>query len=238
MVQLKDLHKNFNELEVLKGISHTFLEGKTTVVIGASGSGKSTMLRCINKLEKKNHGEIFVLGKEIDEYNQKELVGHVGMVFQQFNLFSSMNVLNNVMFPLIKVKKMNKVDAKKLALETLEKVNIKDKINSYPNMLSGGQQQRVALARALVMKPTIMLFDEPTSALDPETVGEVLEEIKKLTHIGLTNIIVTHEMGFAKEVADQVIYMDDGMIVEYGTSDEIFNHPKKERTKQFLNKIL
>ena len=238
MVELKNLVKNFGDLEVLKGISHTFQEGKTTVVIGASGSGKSTMLRCINELEEKTDGEIFVNGKEISEYKHKDLVEQVGMVFQQFNLFSNMNVLKNVMFPLLKVKKMNKEEAEKLALETLEKVNITDKVDNYPITLSDGQQQRVALARALVMKPTVMLFDEPTSALDPETVGEVLEEIKKLTHVGLTNIIVTHEMGFAKEVADEVIYMDDGQIVEFGTSDEIFNHPQKERTKQFLNKIL
>lgn len=238
MVQLKDLYKNFGDLEVLKGISHTFQEGKTTVVIGASGSGKSTMLRCINELEEKTDGEIFVNGKEISDYIHKDLVSHVGMVFQQFNLFSNMTVLKNVMFPLLKVKKFKKDEAEKLAIETLEKVNMVDKIDAYPITLSGGQQQRVALARALVMKPTVMLFDEPTSALDPETVGEVLEEIKKLTHVGLTNIIVTHEMGFAKEVADEVIYMDEGQIVEYGTSDEMFNHPKMERTKQFLNKIL
>lgn len=238
MVQLKDLYKNFGDLEVLKGISHTFQEGKTTVVIGASGSGKSTMLRCINELEEKTDGEIFVNGKEISDYIHKDLVSHVGMVFQQFNLFSNMTVLKNVMFPLLKVKKLKKDEAEKLAIETLEKVNMVDKIDAYPITLSGGQQQRVALARALVMKPTVMLFDEPTSALDPETVGEVLEEIKKLTHVGLTNIIVTHEMGFAKEVADEVIYMDEGQIVEYGTSDEMFNHPKMERTKQFLNKIL
>lgn len=238
MVEVKNVYKSFGDLEVLKDVSHTFQKGKTTVIIGASGSGKSTLLRCINQLEELTSGTISVNGKDFTEYTHTELVNQVGMVFQQFNLFSNMTVLKNVTYALLKVKKISKEDAEKLAIETLKMVNIEDKIHAYPSTLSGGQKQRVALARALVMKPEIMLFDEPTSALDPEMVNEVLEEIKKLTHTGLTNIIVTHEMGFAKEVADEVIYMDEGKIVEYNNAFNFFNNPKQERTKQFLNKIL
>jgi len=189
-------------------------------------------------LETINSGEIKVKGKNIDDYKHKNLVTHVGMVFQSFNLFSNMTVIDNVMYALLKVKKIKKSEAYDLALSALDSVNVKDKKDVYPSTLSGGQKQRVALARAMVIKPEIMLFDEPTSALDPEMVNEVLDEIKKLTHSGLTNIIVTHEMGFAKEVADEIIYMDDGMIVEAGEAKEFFNNPKEDRTKQFLNKIL
>lgn len=238
MVEVKNISKFFGELQVLDNVSHTFKEGKTTVIIGASGSGKSTLLRCINQLEEISNGTIYVEGKDIESSSHTELVSKVGMVFQQFNLFSNMTILDNVTYALRKVKKMSKKDSEELALETLKMVSIEDKIDVYSSTLSGGQKQRVALARALVMKPKVMLFDEPTSALDPEMVNEVLGEIKKLTHIGLTNIIVTHEMGFAKEVADEIIYIDEGKIIEVGSSKDFFENPKQERTKQFLNKIL
>lgn len=238
MIDVINVSKSFDDLLVLNDISHTFQSSKTTVIIGASGSGKSTLLRCINRLVEANAGTIKINGQNNEEMSHKNLSQDVGMVFQQFNLFQNMTVLENVMYALIKVKKMNKDDAKQLALETLKRVHMSDKINNYPSTLSGGQQQRVAIARALVMTPSVMLFDEPTSALDPETVNEVLEVIKELTKTGLTNIIVTHEMGFAKEIADEIIFMDNGMIVEYGSSDQVFNHPKNPRTKQFLNKIL
>jgi polar amino acid transport system ATP-binding protein len=238
MVEVKHIFKSFGDLKVLKDVSHVFKTGKTTVIIGASGSGKSTLLRCINQLENIDQGQILVDQEDFNSYKHTELVGKVGMVFQQFNLFSNMTVIDNVTYALIKVKKMHKLDAQKQALEALKMVNIAEKANVYPITLSGGQKQRVALARALVMKPEVMLFDEPTSALDPEMVNEVLDEIKKLTHIGLTNIIVTHEMGFAKEIADEVIYMDEGKIIEFSDAKSFFNTPQKERTKQFLNKIL
>ncbi len=238
MINVNQVNKSFGDLHVLKDVSHTFQTGKTTCIIGASGSGKSTLLRCINQLESIDSGEITVDHQSIAAYKHTDLVMKVGMVFQQFNLFSNMTVLENVMYALIKVKKKTKVEAKELALEALKIVNVQDKIDQYPSTLSGGQKQRVALARAMVHKPQVMLFDEPTSALDPEMVNEVLDEIKKLAHTGLTNIIVTHEMGFAKEVADEVIYMDDGKIIEYGPAKQFFENPKEERTKQFLNKIL
>lgn len=238
MITVKNLYKNFGELEVLKDINYTFKKGKTTAIIGSSGSGKSTLLRCINTLETFHEGDILLEGTSINDFKHVELVKHVGMVFQSFNLFSNMTVLQNVTYALKRVKKMDKIEADKLAIEALKTVNVEEKVNQYPRNLSGGQKQRVALARALVMKPEIMLFDEPTSALDPEMVNEVLDEIKKLTHTGLTNIIVTHEMGFAKEVADEVIYMDEGRIVEFGKTKEFFSNPKEVRTKQFLNKIL
>ncbi len=238
MVEVKNVNKAFGDLQVLKKINYRFKKGKTTAIIGASGSGKSTLLRCINQLEEIDNGTIIVDGKNINEYKHPDLVSKVGMVFQQFNLFSNMTVLKNVTYALTKVKKLNKKEAEKLALAALETVNVADKKDNYPQTLSGGEKQRVALARALVIKPEVMLFDEPTSALDPEMVNEVLDEIKKLTKTGLTNIIVTHEMGFAKEVADEVIYMDEGMIIENGKAKEFFSHPKKARTKQFLNKIL
>jgi ABC-type polar amino acid transport system ATPase subunit len=238
MVEVKNLFKSYGDLQVLKDVSYTFKKGKTTAIIGASGSGKSTLLRCINQLEEVDSGEIIVDGKSIFDYKHTDLVSKVGMVFQQFNLFSNMTVLRNVMYALLKVKKMSSEKAKQLALDTLETVNVLDKINQYPSTLSGGQKQRVALARALVIKPEVMLFDEPTSALDPEMVNEVLDEVKKLTNTGLTNIIVTHEMGFAREVADEVIYMDEGMIIEFADAKTFFSNPQKERTKQFLNKIL
>ena len=238
MIEVKNVYKSFGTLEVLKDVSYEFKTGKTTAIIGSSGSGKSTLLRCINGLEKINSGDIVINSKSIKELSNKELVSQVGMVFQSFNLFSNMTTLNNVTYALIKVQKMEKLEARTKAIEALIKVNVDDKVNQYPSTLSGGQKQRVALARALVMQPEVMLFDEPTSALDPEMVNEVLDEIKKLTHTGLTNIIVTHEMGFAKEVADEIIYMDEGKIIEYGDTKTFFESPKEERTKQFLNKIL
>lgn len=238
MVEVKKVNKFFGDLHVLKDITHTFQKGKTTVIIGASGSGKSTLLRCLNQLESIDSGEIHFQNKSLKEYKHIDLVSKIGMVFQQFNLFSNMKVLENVTYALIKVKKYPKQEAIETAIEMLNTVNVQDKKNQYPETLSGGEKQRVALARALVMQPEVMLFDEPTSALDPEMVNEVLDEIKKLTHTGLTNIIVTHEMGFAKEIADEVIYMDEGKIIEYGDAESFFNNPKEERTKQFLNKIL
>ncbi len=238
MIKVEDVSKFYGELQVLNQVTHTFKDSRTTVIIGASGSGKSTLLRCINRLVEAEEGVITLSGNDIKTLSLNELTKEVGMVFQQFNLFSNMTVLENVMYALLKVKKMDKDEAEKISFEALKRVNISDKIDSYPSKLSGGQQQRVAIARALVMKPSVMLFDEPTSALDPETVNEVLDVIKELTHTGLTSIIVTHEMGFAKEIADEVIYMDEGKIVEFGSSNQIFNSPKNPRTKQFLEKIL
>ena len=238
MVEVKNVNKSYGDLHVLKDINHTFQKGKTTVIIGASGSGKSTLLRCLNQLETIDSGEIYFQNRNLNDYKHIDLVSKIGMVFQQFNLFSNMKVLDNITYALIKVKKYQKQKAIDVAIEMLNTVNVKDKKNQYPETLSGGEKQRVALARALVMQPEVMLFDEPTSALDPEMVNEVLDEIKKLTHTGLTNIIVTHEMGFAKEIADEVIYMDEGKIIEYGDAESFFNNPKEARTKQFLNKIL
>ncbi|AIO19062.1 Glutamine transport ATP-binding protein GlnQ [Candidatus Izimaplasma bacterium HR1] len=238
MVEVKNIYKSFGPLKVLKDVSYIFKEGKTTAIIGASGSGKSTLLRCINQLEIIDHGDILVQGKNIETFKHRDLVSKVGMVFQHFNLFSNMTILDNVMYALMKVKKIKKSVANELAIKALESVNIQDKKDAFPSTLSGGQKQRVALARAMVIKPEIMLFDEPTSALDPEMVNEVLDEIKKLTLTGLTNIIVTHEMGFAREIADEIIYMDEGKIIEAGDCKSFFENPQEERTKQFLNKIL
>ena len=238
MIKVENLHKSFGDLEVLKGINFEFKKGKTTVILGASGSGKSTLLRTINKLTNYDQGNIYLENEDIANIKSKDLVARIGMVFQQFNLFSNMTVLKNVMYTLMTVKKMNKEEAKERAFKGLAMVNMLDKIDAYPKRLSGGQKQRVALARAMVLEPDVMLFDEPTSALDPEKVNEVLDEIKKLTHIGLTNIIVTHEIGFAKEVADEVIFMDEGVIIEANSKQEFFNNPKEKRTKQFLEKVL
>lgn len=238
MIKVSNLHKSFGTLEVLRDVSYEFKKGKTTVILGASGSGKSTLLRAINQLIDFDSGTILFEEKDITKMKHQKLVARIGMVFQQFNLFSNMTILKNVMYTLVKVKGMSKANAKEKAIEALRKVNMVDKIDAYPKTLSGGQKQRVALARAMVLSPDVMLFDEPTSALDPEKVNEVLDEIKKLTQIGLTNIIVTHEMGFAKEVADEVIFMDEGMIIEAATKNDFFLHPKEKRTKEFLNKIL
>lgn len=238
MIKVIDLYKSFGDLQVLKGINYEFKKGKTTVIIGASGSGKSTLLRTINQLIDFNEGDILFEGQSVKRMRHRDLVARVGIVFQQFNLFSNMTVLNNVVYTLHKVKKMKKSEAEEKAIQALKTVNLEDKINVYPRNLSGGQKQRVALARAMVLSPDVMLFDEPTSALDPEKVNEVLSEIKKLTHIGLTNIIVTHEIGFAREVADEVIYMDDGYIIESATCEQFFSNPQNERTKKFLNNVL
>jgi polar amino acid transport system ATP-binding protein len=238
MVEVSHFYKSFGALKVLQDITHTFKKGKTTVILGASGSGKSTLLRCINQLEHKDSGSILVNGLAIEDYPNQRLMHQIGMVFQQFNLFSNMTIIENVMYALKRVKKLDSKTAYNKALKALENVNMQDKINVYPSKLSGGQKQRVALARSLVMEPSIMLFDEPTSALDPELVNEVLSVMKNLTKTGLTNIIVTHEIGFAKEVADEIIFMDEGKIIEVGSSNAIFNHPKELRTKAFLEKIL
>ncbi len=239
MIKVKHLEKSFGDLHVLKDINYHFKKGKTTVIIGSSGSGKSTLLRCINMLEKPDSGDILLEDTLINySKNINAIRQRIGMVFQSFNLFSNMTVLNNVTYALRVVKKESIAKANNKALELLERVGILDKKDNYPNTLSGGQQQRVAIARALAMNPDVMLFDEPTSALDPEMVSEVLEVMKKLTHTGLTNIIVSHEMGFAKEVADEIIYMDEGKIIEHNDALTFFNQPSTKRAQEFLQKIL
>ncbi len=235
-----DLKKSFDDLDVLNGITEDVYEGEVVVVIGPSGSGKSTFLRCLNRLEEFQSGTVIVDGFEISDkkININNVRENIGMVFQQFNLFPHMTVLENITMAPTELKKMIKEDAKKRALELLERVGLSDKAEAYPKQLSGGQQQRVAIARALAMNPDIMLFDEPTSALDPEMVGEVLAVMKELARQGMTMVVVTHEMGFARDVADRVIFMADGVIVEQGTPEEIFTNPKEERTKEFLNCVL
>ncbi|QJW45587.1 amino acid ABC transporter ATP-binding protein [bacterium BFN5] len=239
MISIKNIHKKFGNLHVLKGIDAAVKEKEVVVVIGPSGSGKSTLLRCINYLEEPTEGEIVVDGIPLtNESNINKVREEVGMVFQRFNLFPHMSVLENITLAPIQVRKMSKADAAKVALDLLAKVGLADKANAYPEQLSGGQQQRVAIARALAMRPKVMLFDEPTSALDPEMVNEVLEVMKTLAREGMTMVVVTHEMGFAREVGDRVIFMDEGRIVEEGTPDAIFSHAHEERTKSFLSKIL
>lgn len=240
MIRIENLKKSFGDLEVLKEVNLNVNESDVVVLIGASGSGKSTLLRCINFLEIKNGGKIVIEGEEVDpkSHNLNEVRQKVGMVFQHFNLFPHKTVLENVMEAPVMVKNENKKEAEKDARILLEKVGLSDKADVYPAKLSGGQKQRVAIARALAMKPDIMLFDEPTSALDPELVGEVLATMKELAQEGMTMVVVTHEMGFAKEVADEVVYMHDGQIWERGTPSELFNNPKEDRTKDFLSSIL
>lgn len=240
MIKVVDLNKSFGELHVLKNINMNVQESEVVCLIGASGSGKSTLLRCLNFLEIKESGEIIINDEKIEStsHNLNEIRQRVGMVFQHFNLFPHMTVLQNVIEAPTQVKRMPKQEAIEQAKELLEKVGLADKMNVYPSKLSGGQKQRVAIARALAMKPEIMLFDEPTSALDPELVGEVLNTMKQLAHEGMTMVVVTHEMGFAREVADRVIYMHDGKIVEVGKPKDIFENPKEQRTKDFLNSIL
>lgn len=238
MIEVKNLIKNFGELEVLKDITRTFSDGEVVCIIGPSGSGKSTFLRCINLLEEPTGGSIFIDGILISEKNINEVRQKMGMVFQNFNLFPHMTVLDNVAVGPIQVKKTEPEQAKKLASKLLKSVGLSDKETSYPSSLSGGQKQRVAIARALAMEPEVMLFDEPTSALDPEMVGEVLDVMKGLAHSGMTLLIVTHEMGFAREVADRVLFIDEGVIVEEGTPAQIFSSPQNPRTKEFLSKIL
>jgi polar amino acid transport system ATP-binding protein len=239
VIIVKNLHKSFGKLEVLRGIDCHIKEKEVVVVIGPSGSGKSTFLRCLNKLEEPTSGEIIVDGIPLNsETNVNAIRREVGMVFQRFNLFPHMTALQNVMLAPGIVRKVDKKEVEKTAMELLEKVGLVDKANEYPDRLSGGQQQRVAIARALAMKPKIMLFDEPTSALDPEMVGEVLAVMKDLAREGMTMVVVTHEMGFAREVGDRVIFMDEGIIMEEGKPEEVFGNPQNTRTQSFLSKIL
>jgi ABC-type polar amino acid transport system ATPase subunit len=240
VIKVVDLHKSFGDLEVLKGINTEIRKGEVVCVIGASGSGKSTFLRCLNLLEEPTKGEIYIDGISLIEHKKdiNKLRQKVGMVFQQFNLFPHMTVLENIMLAPVKVKKMPEEEARGKAIELLRKVGLSDKDNAYPSQLSGGQKQRVAIARALAMDPEVMLFDEPTSALDPEMVGEVLAVMKQLAMEGMTMVVVTHEMGFAREVGDRILFMDEGVILEEGTPEELFGNPKKERTRAFLSKVL
>ena len=240
MISVKNLQKNFGGIEVLKGINTEIDKGDVICVIGPSGSGKSTFLRCLNMLEKPSGGQIIFEGADLtdkkidlDLHRQK-----MGMVFQQFNLFPHMTVMKNLTVAPMMLKKVPEDKAKAKALELLGKVGLADRADAYPNQLSGGQKQRVAIVRALCMEPDVMLFDEPTSALDPEMVGEVLDVMKKLAADGMTMVVVTHEMGFAREVANRILFLEDGVILEEGTPDEIFNHPKNERLRSFLAKVL
>ena len=240
MIKVENLHKSFGDLEVLKGVSEHIKKGEVVSVIGASGSGKSTFLRCLNMLEEPQAGSIVFEGVDItqekvniDVHRQK-----MGMIFQHFNVFPHMTVIENITMAPMLIKKKSKSEAEAQAMQLLEMVGLADKRDEYPRRLSGGQKQRLAIVRALAMEPDVMLFDEPTSALDPEMVGEVLQVIKNLVKSGMTAVIVTHEMGFAKEVSDRVLFMDGGVIAESGTPDQIFNNPQNPRTKEFLSKVL
>ena len=239
MIDIENLRKSFGDVEVLKGINLTIKEKEVVVIIGPSGSGKSTLLRCMNYLEEPTSGEVSVDGIVLDgEANINKVREEVGMVFQRFNLFPHMTVLQNIMLAPIKVRHVAKQEAEETARKLLARVGLADKADAYPSQLSGGQQQRVAIARALAMKPKVMLFDEPTSALNPEMVGEVLDVMRKLAEEGMTMVIVTHEMGFAREVGDRLLFVDDGRIIEQGDPKEVFEHPKEERTRLFLSKVL
>ena len=239
MIDIENLRKSFGDVEVLKGIDLTIKEKEVVVIIGPSGSGKSTLLRCMNYLEEPTSGKVSVDGIVLDgEANINKVREEVGMVFQQFNLFPHMTVLDNIMLAPIKVRHITKAEAEDTARKLLARVGLADKADAYPSQLSGGQQQRVAIARALAMKPKVMLFDEPTSALDPEMVGEVLDVMRKLAEEGMTMVIVTHEMGFAREVGDRLLFVDDGRIIEQGDPKEVFEHPQEERTRLFLSKVL
>ena len=240
IVEIKNLRKSFGDNEVIKDMSLTVKEGEVVVLIGPSGSGKSTFLRCINALEEASGGSIIVDGVDIrsKDTDINKVRENIGMVFQHFNLFPHKSVLDNITLAPVKLKKMTEEEAKEKAMSLLERVGMADKADNFPSQISGGQKQRVAIARALAMNPDIILFGEPTSALDPEMVGEVLNVMKELASGGMTMVIVTHEMGFAREVADRVIFMDEGVIVEEGTPEEVLNNPKEERTKSFLDKVL
>ena len=240
MIKIQSLKKQFNGIEILKGLDLNIDKSEVVCIIGPSGSGKSTFLRCLNKLEEAEKGSIVIKGSEVlnNSIDLNALRQKIGMVFQSFNLFPHLSVLNNITLAPIQLGKLDKNTAENKALGLLRKVGLEEKSSSYPDSLSGGQKQRVAIARALAMEPEIMLFDEPTSALDPEMVGEVLQVMKALAKEGMTMVIVTHEMGFAREVADRVIFMDDGYIIEQGLPEELFSKPKEERTKSFLSKVL
>lgn len=239
MIKISNLHKSFGSLEILKGVDLEVEKSEVVVIIGPSGSGKSTLLRCVNYLEVPTSGTITIDGQTITrDVNINTIRAEVGMVFQHFNLFGHMSVLQNITLAPIKVRGMSRFEAENRAMELLTRVGLKDKAHAFPAQLSGGQQQRVAIARALAMNPKIMLFDEPTSALDPEMVNEVLEVMKSLAESGMTMMIVTHEMGFARQVADRVLFVDGGKIIEQGQPEEVFSHPKEKRTQDFLAKIL
>ena len=240
MIEVKDIYKVFGKVVALNGVSLNVYPGKVVVIIGPSGSGKSTLLRCMNHMEVENQGEIFVDGEHLngDQKRLNRIRSEIGMVFQSFNLYPHLSVLENVTLAQRIVRKTDKQTAREIAMRQLEKVGIVEKANAYPGQLSGGQQQRVAIARALAMKPKIMLFDEPTSALDPEMIKEVLDVMLLLAKEGITMVVVTHEMGFARAAADEVVFMDFGQIVEHGTPAEVFDHPQHPRTQQFLSQIL
>ncbi len=239
-IEVNSLNKFFDTHHVLKNIDLRVSFGEVVAIIGASGSGKSTFLRCLNGIETIHSGEIVIDGVKINDIkvNLNKVRQSIGMIFQSFNLFPHMTALNNITLALQKVKKMPKADSEKVAFQLLEKVGLEEKAKSYPSQLSGGQQQRVAIARALAMNPRVMMFDEPTSALDPETVNDVLDVMKELAHEGMTMIVVTHEMGFAREVADRVVYIDDGRVIEDGKPEEVFYNPKNPRLRDFLSKVI
>jgi polar amino acid transport system ATP-binding protein len=240
MIEVGDIYKSFGKVKALNGVTTTIKKAEVVVIIGPSGSGKSTFLRCLNHLEKIDRGTLIIDGIPLTDSktNIHKVRDEIGMVFQQFNLFPHLSVLRNITLAQIKVRKRSSEEAERIARGLLEKVGIPEKADNYPFQLSGGQQQRVAIARALAMQPKIMLFDEPTSALDPEMIGEVLDVMKNLAKEGMTMVVVSHEMGFAKEVADRVILMDEGKIIEEGTPDRLFDHPREERTRAFLSKVL
>ncbi len=240
LIETVDLRKSFGDLEVLKGINEKIYRGEVVAVIGASGGGKSTFLRCLNMLEEPTGGKVIFEGNVLDAKNTNLNLHRqkIGMVFQQFNVFPHMTALDNITITPILEKKMKKEDAEREAMELLRRIGLEDKANEYPRKLSGGQKQRLAIVRALAMHPDIMLFDEPTSALDPEMVKEVLDVIKELAESGMTCVIVTHEMGFAREIADRILFIDGGIIIEEGTPEQVFDHPQNERTREFLSKVL
>lgn len=241
MIEVKNLEKSFGDLHILKGISTTIQKGEKVVIIGPSGSGKSTFLRCLNQLEKPTSGSVFFEGQELTSMSDKQLYitrEKMGMVFQHFHLFPHLTIQKNITLAPVKLKLMSQAEADEKAAQLLKKVGLSDKAKQYPNQLSGGQKQRIAIARALAMNPDVMLFDEPTSALDPEMVGEVLELMRELANDGMTMVVVTHEMGFAREVASRVMFMDNGLIMEENEPQQFFEHPKNPRLREFLSKVL